>query len=339
MKKLIIFISLLLVGLLTFVPTGSVAAKGLLEGRVIFAGTYTLSSGETLGGDLVIVGGSGTLELDSVVQGDTVLVGGNLIVNGEVNGDLVIVGGALVMGEESLVTGDLITIGSSVNRIEGSRVEGEIFNTASSYDGDGVDEIPDDQVSPVVPVAPVTPPRVDVTSNPFWTAMGIFFRALLMGLLAGLVAVFMPDHTQRVSQAVFSQPVVAGGLGLLTVVVVPITALILTVTILLIPVAMILLLVWMIAMLFGWIALGVEIGARLARSSTNPWPVWLSAGLGTFILVLVANGVGEYLWCVGWMVPFVVTIVTLGGVVMTRFGTQIALPPAVVSSQEAVDPE
>jgi hypothetical protein len=316
--------SLLIVLLLLLVPTGSAAAKGLMDGRVIVANTFVLASGETLNGDLVIFGGAGTVEAGATVTGATVLVGGSLTVNGEVNGDVVVVGGVLSLGEVSVVHGNVSTVGATLDRAEGSIVEGEIFNSATTYGPGG-------EVTPNVPNPPVPAvPNVDVPSR-LNTAINIFVRALMLGLLAGLLAVFLPDQMGRVSQAVLTQPLLTGGMGLLTIVVVPLGMLILAVTLILIPVSALVFLVWILAMLFGWIAIGTEFGIRLARSSTNPWPAWLSAGLGTFLLTLIANSLSEYVWCVGWLIPFLVTVIGLGGVVMTRFGMQVALPPVIVS--------
>ncbi len=317
--------SLLLVLLLLLVPTGSVAAAGLMDGRVIVANTFVLPGGETLNGDLVIFGGTGMVEAGATVNGDTVLVGGSLTIDGEVNGDVVVVGGVLSLGEASVVHGNVSTVGATLDRAEGSVVEGEIYTTATGYG-------PGEDVTPNVPTPPAPPiPNVEVNPpSPLNTAINIFGRALMLGLLAALLAVFLPEQMGRVSQAVLAQPLLTGGMGLLTIVVVPVGMLILAVTIILIPVSALVFLVWLLAMLFGWIAIGTEFGIRLARSSTNPWPAWLSAGLGTFLLTIVANGIGEFVWCVGWLLPFVISIIGLGGVVMTRFGMQVALPPVVV---------
>ncbi|MEW5827516.1 MAG: hypothetical protein AB1846_01400 [Chloroflexota bacterium] len=326
MKPKTKLISLLLVMLLLLAPTGSAAAKGLMDGRVIVANSFILSSGEVLNGDLVIFGGSGTIEAGATVNGDAVLVGGSLTIDGEVSGDVVVVGGALSLGGESVVHGNVSTVGASLSRAEGSVVEGDIYNSATDYS-------PGEDVTPNVPAPPVPViPNVDIpVPSLMSTAANIFFRALMLALLAALLAVFLPDQMGRVSQAVLSQPILAGGMGLLTIVVVPVGMLILAVTLILIPVSALVFLVWLLAMLFGWIAIGTEFGVRLARSSTNPWPAWLSAGLGTFLLTLVANGIGEFVWCVGWLIPFAISVIGLGGVVMTRFGMQVALPPVAVS--------
>ncbi len=51
-------------------------AKELFDDKVVFGGTYTLESGQTLDGNLVIFGGAVTTEADSTVNGDVALLGG-----------------------------------------------------------------------------------------------------------------------------------------------------------------------------------------------------------------------------------------------------------------------
>jgi hypothetical protein len=89
----------------------------------------------------------------------------------------------------------------------------------------------------------------------------------------------------------------------------------------LIPVSLLGILALIIAGVFGWIALGLEVGKRLASLFKMEWPLAVAAGLGTFLLSLVVNGIG-FIACIGWVAPFLVTIIGLGGVILTRFGTQ-----------------
>jgi hypothetical protein len=73
---------------------------------------------------------------------------------------------------------------------------------------------------------------------------------------------------------------------------------------------------------FGWIALGMELGQRFAQALKQDWHPALSAGVGTFAITFVAMGINKMVFCVGWIVPFVVTIVALGAALLTIFGTR-----------------
>ncbi len=46
-----------------------------------------------------------------------------------------------------------------------------------------------------------------------------------------------------------------------------------------------------------------------------------AAGVGTFVVSLVANGIG-FIPCIGWLAPLFVSAVALGAVLLTRFGKQ-----------------
>jgi hypothetical protein len=128
---------------------------------------------------------------------------------------------------------------------------------------------------------------------------------------------------------------------LLTLVVAPALFIVLMITVILIPVGILGVLVFALAVLFGWIALGLEVGKRIADLFKVSWPLAVSAGVGTLIFSLVANLIfaltGEWFWtlcCISIPVFTLIVMVGLGGVLASRFGTQVynpnsrATPPA-----------
>ena len=121
MKKYANFLILILLVLTLFWPSPAFA-KGLFEDKVVFGGTYTLESGQTLDGNLVIFGGAVTTEADSTVAGDIALIGGVAEIGGEVQGNMVGIGGAVQLTSSAVVNGDLVTIGATLNRAEGAQV-------------------------------------------------------------------------------------------------------------------------------------------------------------------------------------------------------------------------
>jgi hypothetical protein len=133
---------------------------------------------------------------------------------------------------------------------------------------------------------------------------------------------FLPNPTTRTSQAVVKQPVMAGGVGLLTIIVTPIVLLLFLITCILSPISLLGALALVVAWAFGRIAIGLEIGHRIAKTFDRDWPIPLAAGVGTFALVLVIDSIGTFLPCVGWLIPTIVGLFGLGGVILTRFGTQ-----------------
>ncbi|MBC8336484.1 MAG: hypothetical protein ISR59_01860 [Anaerolineales bacterium] len=327
MKNKMKFLSVIMVLMLVLLPTQSVAAKGPGDGPVIFGGTYTLESGDSLDDSVVVFGGVVMIEVDSEVKGDVVVVGGSLTVNGQVNGDVVLIGGATLLGEESLIKGTLSVIGATLNREEGSQVNGEIIHTAPGILSDET-RIPEIPGIPFFDQSPLV-----VHRNPLWAVAGVIGRSVAMGLLAMLVALLLAEPMRRVGEAAASQPAIAGGLGFLTIALAPFVVVVLMITILLIPVGLLAILVLMVALLYGWIALGLEVGERFTKMINQEWPLPLSAAFGTWLLTVIAASIA-LIPCIGWLVPFVIGTLALGGVIMSRFGSQSVLPPVA----EVVDP-
>lgn len=319
MKRKLVLASLVLI--LAFALPVSAFAGGLQEGRVVFGGTYTLHSGETLDGDLAVLGGAAILEQGSTVDGDVIILGGNLEANGEIDGDLVVIGGNANLGPNTVVRGDAVTFGGNVNtgnaRIEGEQVSGEGLDFPLDFRW-GRDI--------ALPLRSFTGFRVSTQAR----VLGYLFQCFMLAALAVLVVIFWPNPTGRVASAVVDQPVVAGGLGLLTIIVAPILLILLMITICLIPVSIIGLILLVVAAVFGWVALGLEVGQRLAKALNQEYQPVVAAGLGTLVLSLVVNGIA-FIPCVGWLVPFLVAALGLGGVLLTRFGAQAYIPATPVA--------
>jgi cytoskeletal protein CcmA (bactofilin family) len=333
MKQMIRITSLVLLALLVFIPLQSAAAMGpsgpSSEGQVIFGQSFTLKSGETLNGDLLVFGGSAALEQGSSVNGNVVLFGGSLVVDGEVSGDVAVTGGSATIGAAAHLHGNLTTVGATLERANGAQIDGQITNTATSWVGIGSNG--SNPVTPVTPAAPAVP-NVNINFDPLFQLFNAFGQAFGLAVLAMLVMLFLAPHADHVAHAVMAQPLTAGSLGLLTLVVAPITLVLLTITLILIPVVVIAVVVLFVAVVFGWIAIGYEIGQRLTTAIHQNWHPAFSAGLGVFALTLVANALTgiPVLNCVGWLAPFLLGLAGLGAVIMTRFGTHMVLARTVV---------
>jgi len=315
MKK--IRYAILLTLLLALALPATALAKGQPEDKIVFGGTYTLGSGETLAGNLIIFGGTATLEEASRVQGEVVTFGGSLEANGEITGNVVGVGGLIELGETAVVEQNVLTLGSTLDRAGGAIVRGEVssgFTGPFQFDFPGGTSIPQTQV------------RV----NPFVSLMWFLLRTLLWAAVAVVLVLFLPRQIETIGRAAVGQPLIAGGLGLLTVVIAPLVLLLLLITLLLSPLALLGFLLLAIAWGFGLVALGLELGKRLAEMAKGDWAPALSAGLGTLLLILVLNGLKAIIPCVGWLFPAAAGMVGLGAVMLTRFGTEIypTRPPA-----------
>ncbi|HTX91509.1 MAG TPA: hypothetical protein VMC09_09845 [Anaerolineales bacterium] len=320
-------LSLVLVAFLAFLPAISASASdGTIPGQFVFGQSFTLESGQTMNGDLLVFGGSATIENGATVNGNVVVFGGSLTIRGVVQHDAVIFGGTASLGPTAHIYGSLSTLGSTLDRSEGALVDGQISNGELPFGNGQNGSLP----LVVPPVKPVTP-NLHINFNPLISGVAnAIGQAVFLGLLAMLLMLFLAPRADRVAHAIIAQPLTAGGLGLLTLIVFPIALVLSVVTIILIPLAPIIAVAFAAALTFGWIAIGYEIGQRFTKSIHQEWHPAFSAGLGTFTLTLVAAGLTNIpgLNCIGWLVPFLLSLAAIGAVLMTRFGGQTVAPTA-----------
>lgn len=334
MNKMLKTLTLLFLLVLLIVPASPAYAQSGEPGKIVFGDNYTLESGEELNGDLVVFGGNVTVEEDADLNGNLVVFGGTISSNGNLNGDVVVFGGQISLDENAVVAGDVVTIGGQLTQADGAEIKGEVVKNVSPDI-----QIPSGRIPP-----DVTPPSVNFDFNPFWTVAGIFYRAVILAALAMLVVVFLKPQMENVSQAIVSQPVMSGGVGLLTVFGGPISivvvALVMIITLILIPVAALVVFMGVLAIalawLFGMIALGNEVGERFTQSINQSWAPAFTAGFGTFLLMLVGGAIGE-IPCVGWLFVALIGFVGIGAAVLTRFGTRPLQPVPVSISTPPVN--
>lgn len=291
-----------------FLPATALAASPA-DDRVVFGGTYTLESGKTQDGDLIILGGIATVEENSTVNGSIVLFGGNIDVNGDVLNDIVAFGGLVNLEEKAIVRGDVEVFGAHLDRAPGAEVEGSVNSEIS------------DPFSLKIPEG-LSIPSFDFSFHPVLNFVWFMLRLFLWAALAILVVMFFPQHVRRVGDLALSQPVSSGGLGCLTIIVAPFLLIILAITIILLPASLLAALLLVISLVMSILSLGLQTGKKIASIFSKEWPEAISAGIGTFLLVLVVDGIREAVPCIGWILPLVVAAVGLGAVIITRFGTE-----------------
>jgi hypothetical protein len=277
---------------------------------LVLGSNYRLESGETLDSDITVIGGNANLDTDSTVNGDMVVIGGNVTVDGRVEGDLSVMGGYVYLDDNAEVAGSVQTLGGTVKRSPGAVVEGQDLG---DRDRPGR-------------VTTWRTPMMNVNFEPVTATLMAIFQALALAALAIIVSLFALRPMNRVGETALTQAPVSGGVGCLTLLVLAIMA----ITIILLPVSLLGFMAAGVAALFGWAALGLILGRRLAVWLNQPWSDPVSAGVGTLVLSLLASLI-NVIPCVGGLVSFAVTMVGIGAVVLSRFGTQPypAFPAAV----------
>jgi hypothetical protein len=308
----IIFVLFMVLVLMVAAPDkalGAAPGASALSDQFVIGESYTLKSGDTLNGNLWVLGGNATIESGAQVNGNILLAGGNLHLFGNVDGNISATGGLVEIGSSAVVHGNVNVAGAFLDRSNSAVISGSVTNEPKSP-------------FQFTPPTGDRIPNIQIRLAPLWNAIGFFFRTFLMAALAILVAMFWPKQTHRTAKAAVSQPLITGGLGLLTAVITPLVALVMAVTILLIPVVFLGLILLGIMIAFGWISIGMEVGRRLEQAFKTEWALPVTAGLGTFLLTLVIGGVGQLVPCVGWLAPTAVGVMGLGAVLLTRFGSQ-----------------
>jgi len=332
-KNNVIRIILLLA--LLVIPTGTVFAQSPGGDVVLFGQNYTVQSGDTLNGSVAVFGGNvnveedaqvkgdmaiigGNLSIDGEVGGDIAIIGGNLTLNGTINGDIVVIGGQVILEETAVVDGNISSIGGNVEKRPGAEVTGDITNNVPP-----TIRVPNPPSPPNVPGAPdvPNPPSVNVEVNPFLNVAGKVGQAIAVALIGMLLSLFLQPQLERTGEAITRQPLIAGGYGLLSVILVPAVILVLTITIILIPVALVALLAIPLAWLFGMIALGQEVGNRFTKAINQTWAPVLTIGFGTFLLMLVV-GLFQLVPCFGFLSYLLLSFVAIGASAVTVFGTR-----------------
>lgn len=296
--------------------------------KVVLGSSYTLRTNETLAGNLAVLGGTAVVQEGAVVAGDVIILGGSISLDGEVTGNVVAIGGVLSLGDSAHVIGAVNNLGGTVNKSDSARIDGGI-NT----------QLPQNiEINPTIPADPADPlgSLQDGLVSVLWAGL----QALALSALAVVFALLLPEPIRRVAQTLTLEPVISGGAGLLTVVAAPALLVALVITVILIPVALLGVFALALAGIFAWIALGYELGERMAQWFKMQWAAPISAGVGTLVLTLVVRLIG-IIPCVGWMVGFLLLIWALGAVILSRFGTQIytnrpAAPAAVVRAPASV---
>jgi hypothetical protein len=189
---------------------------------------------------------------------------------------------------------------------------------------------------------------MSINLGPGVTLIWAVFFSLMMAALAVVVSLFLPVPTANVAHTLTGEPIISGAVGLLTLVIAPAIFLVLAITIVLIPLAGLFVLVFAVTMVFGWIAMGMALGERLASLFRAQWAVPVSAGIGTLTLSMLTNLTlsltGTMFWtlcCIGFPVILLLNIISLGAVISSRYGIQrystrlspqSPLPPAPIPS-------
>lgn len=285
----------------TPIPEGDQST--ILGDQVVSGSSFTLHANEVLRGDLTVFGGSAVLEEGSRVEGRMSLMGGSADVYGTVTGGITVVGGSLRLRPSAQIDGGLHTLGGTVNRDNGAQVRGQ-----------------SSRISPPV-MNRVMPFNYDLFEFLFNLATAAFAKVIglvLITLIAIAIVTLFPNHTSLTAGVVKSQWLVAGSIGILTFITVPIMLLMLSITICLIPAAVVIALAWVVAIVFGWVISARVIGELMVNQlHIRTWNL-----LAQTVLGVVTLGLLGMLPIVGWLFGLLASAVGMGALLLCRGGTR-----------------
>jgi cytoskeletal protein CcmA (bactofilin family) len=356
MKRLRVMWILALI-LLVALPTGSALASsgGNPLDRIVTGDDFVLDDGEREDGNVVVLGGSVEIREGAILDGDLSVMGGDVEIGGHVTGNVIVLGGDVDILEDAYIEGDCVLVGGDASIAEGAQIDGDVVTNPERgwfsferREGDGgripelpaVPELPELPELPSIPepVIPPTPPRVVYHHSPSFAERigGAFLSSIAAGILALLIALFAPRHTDQVRQVIVREPVMSGLVGFLTfLVAVLLTPILAIISLILVLVCIgllgfpLIVLMWLVvaaAALLGSAAIGQLVGGWLiGRLRLQGMTPAMQAGLGAFTVALVlglVQAIGCVIGFVGGLLSFAVFCLALGAVVLTRFGRQ-----------------
>ena len=336
-------LSLMVVAMLFLVWAPSALAAGTEEGGVHF-GPYTLAAGESVSGDLLVIGPV-VIESDATFEGDLSVFGpftmeegalldgdlsvfGDATIAGTVTGDCAIAG-PVVLRSTAVIEGDLAVASKSLEQEDGAIVYGDIEEES----GDGV--------SVDLPYAGTFEVNAHEGRGGYvlrflWTLMKSGLLLVVALLFALMIVTLWPREVETVGEAIVAAPPITFAVGLAVLVAAALVILLLTLTVCLIPLAFVVAVAVGVGVAVGWVALGALIGRKLVdlvQLQERLSPV-AEALIGTFFITGMALLVNIVSDCLVVILVWPLAALGTGAVLLTRFGTMRYLGGPLFTSAE-----
>lgn len=307
-----------------YVAGANVTVNGSTLGD-LFAAGGTVTVDGSVEQDLVAAGG--TLISNSAVGGDARIAGGNVTVNGTIGGDLLAAGGNLTFSERSSVAGDAVIAGGNVTvntpirgnaRVAGgnitinSRIEGTltvnssqrlVFGPRAEVPGRIVYKGPSEaSVDPAARISPIEFTRVEMDQRAENTLRALFTIAFLTKLLAWMIAGWVLLRLwraafSRMEDSIRANPWGNLGMGLVTLIVVPIAAILLFLVLVGYYVALVGLAAYVLMILLASVIAALVLGSLIVRWLTKKTP----GNVPDWQIIVI----GVVVWHLVGLVPFV----------------------------------
>lgn len=270
-------------------------------------------------GDRVGVGNPVRVASDETVAGDVVGIGTRVEIDGVVRGDVVAVGARVKISGE--VRGDLVGVGSNLEISPGARIRGEVVNIMGTLEDEG------GQTNQVVNISPGV--HLPALGNFPLGVLGFFtlwWKLLVLALVFVVLllhSALVPDRVRIISDETPLRPVVAFLAGLLGYAALFVVSFFLAVTVVGLPLALLVYFAFKILQWLGFAGIFHYVGRRIGLLFGRDLSL-----LGAVLIGFLPFALIRFLpFCTGWFVWFLLEIVAIGFVILTRAGTRNVVPP------------
>lgn len=275
---------------------GKVAVDALVAGNArIAAGDVEIAKRAQVAGKTTLVGGH--VRVLGKVGRQLVVFGERVTLDGEISGNVTIAARMLSIGPNARVSGKLTYRGSLPANVDpGAVLTGGINYLTFDFE--------DETYQPVA--------RVVAWVGAIAFTVGLF----LIGMITILLASETTAHASLLGRR---RPIASLGLGLVTIVCVPITVILLMITVIGIPFAFMVLLIWPIVLIFGYIIGVMTVSDAVAGPNAD------AKGRRIFLL---AMGLGVMLLfarvpVAGWLVGTLVLVMGVGAIMLNWMGASV----------------
>lgn len=287
------------------VSGGNAKIDGVIDGDLAVMGGEVEVNG-LIDGDIAVAGGN--LDINGTIRGDAAVAGGNVNNRGTIQGDLFLVGGTVALDSGSVIEGDITMIGGTVDRDENATVLGEI----ESVEVEALQRLLP-RISKIFRF-PKKLPGAGVFPRIFFIA-----ALIVVYIINLLVFLIFPNAIDRIVEKIQLNVWASVGFGLgIEILYIPLIVLF-AVSVIGIPLIPVFVLAVFLGALFGFSALSLIVGERVADGLK--WKITNRAGLfslgwlSIMIIPIIVFLVGPPIFVLGMVVIYVASTIGLGGVI------------------------
>lgn len=247
---------------------------------------------------------AGQVVIDAPVAGDVYVAGGSVRIDADINEDLHVAGGQVVIN--SNIAGDVVAMAGNVEITKSASVGGELVVAVGELTID-----PSAKVQGTI--TQYQPPVREAKKVGLAAASGGILWLLSSLVMTLLLGYGLPHKSATLVQEWRARFGINILWGLIFLIVAPLASILLMVTVVGAPLGLIALIFWAVLLYVGKLVAALSVGAWIQSLWTKKnsfEPIWISATLGVFILMLV--GAVPF---IGWVAVCLVFLSALGALV------------------------